>query len=194
LGTAVYRTVRTVVWEDGTPVNDVPPTRLYEELGDENAQAICLRDLVSLSRENAVGEYYLKLKDLVGPAQWQKEREAVLKSTRSDLCRRTCLAAEGAAAELWREVKDAGFYELTRFEDALAESYAEQIAALYREQLLDDLARASTRKGYQRALITLKRIKRLPGGDSRAAEVARKVESLYPKRTALLDELSKALV
>ena len=27
LGTAVYRTVCTVVWEDGTPTNDVPPTR-----------------------------------------------------------------------------------------------------------------------------------------------------------------------
>ena len=32
LGTAVYRTVRTVVWEDGLPTKDRPPTRLHKPL------------------------------------------------------------------------------------------------------------------------------------------------------------------
>ena len=32
LGTAVYRTVRTVVWEDGAPTNGVPSTRLISAM------------------------------------------------------------------------------------------------------------------------------------------------------------------
>ena len=164
---------------------------LYEEAGDEDAQRQCLIDLVALSREDVVGDYYLKLKNLTGKTQWGKQRKGLLASTRSDLCRRVCLAAEGATAELWKEVEHAGFYELMRFEEALVCDYAEELSAIYHEKLMGDLSNANTRKGYARALSMLSRIQRFPGGDLRALETAGEIRGLYPKRPALLDELSK---
>ena len=164
---------------------------LYEGLCDVGAQESCLRDLVAYAGEGAVGAYYLKLKGLMGERRWREERGRLLDSARSAMCRCVCLEAEGATAELWEAVQGAGMHELTRFEAALAGDYAEQIAELYRTALMDDLARARSRDGYRRALQTLGRIRRLPGGEERAAEAAREIESLYPKRSALLDELGK---
>ncbi len=76
------------------------------------------------------------------------------------------------------------------FEKYLASGYAKELVELYANGIIQLLIRSSDRNQYQEACRYLRRMKKL-GGNDKCNDLSRKIRAEYPRRSALLDELSR---
>jgi hypothetical protein len=76
------------------------------------------------------------------------------------------------------------------WEKYLAAGYSVELVGMYANGILTLLQRSSTRKDYQEICRYLRRMKKLGGNDT-CKDLIRKIQTEYPRRSALLEELSK---
>jgi hypothetical protein len=76
------------------------------------------------------------------------------------------------------------------WEKYLAAGYSGELVGMYSNGIQSLLQRSSTRKDYQQICQYLRRMKKLGGNDA-SKDLIRKIQTEYPRRRALLEELSK---
>jgi hypothetical protein len=76
------------------------------------------------------------------------------------------------------------------WEKYLAAGYSGELVGMYSNGILSLLQRSSTRKDYREICRYLRRMKKL-GGNDQCNSLVRKIQAEYPRRTALLEELSR---
>lgn len=124
-------------------------------------------------------------------ATWANVRMDILDSLGDGSVRRDCLAAEGLYNMLMDEAEAAGLFALGKHEAALAERHPERVLTLHLRELEDNPRYpGSNRKGYQQFCQRLVHIKALPGGEAAVQKIVEQTRLKYPRRPALLDELS----
>lgn len=85
-----------------------------------------------------------------------------------------------------------GLYAMRTHEAELVERFPQRVLKLY----VDDTEHSqqcpgSNRKGYQMFVQRLRHIKAMPGGEVEVARIIAKMRAEYPRRPALMDELSR---
>lgn len=83
-------------------------------------------------------------------------------------------------------------YTLQKYAPMLKDAYAERCVTLYVCCLNRAMQQATDRNGYRSVARTLKDLRNYPNGHSVAVELVNGWRTLYPRRTAMLDELNKA--
>jgi hypothetical protein len=79
---------------------------------------------------------------------------------------------------------------LEKFETYLSEAYSEELISLYQAAILKYMEKNVSRSHYQEACRYLRRMIKL-GGSDKAMEVKKMLQTLYPTRRALMEELQK---
>lgn len=184
---------------------------LYRDVGDTERLSGLLEELLmsaggSWNGASPAVDLLGELRRLTPAAEWPLRRDELLGRMASFEARCACLAAEGMADALMREIEaglapsaeeGAGPYRAFRVllenEKLLLKDHAPRVVEINRahvERLMGGCA--SGRKAYQAAIKELDRLRRLPGGEGPAREVAEAWRAAYPRRRALMEELDKA--
>lgn len=137
--------------------------------------------------------YALKLKAMLTPEEWAAERDCLLNSTTMQSQIYPLLEQEQMYEELMQAIeKDTDIHALERYERLLKKSYGQRCLNVYVTHLQDAMGRAYNRKTYWSVIQTLKKVRKYPDGKVAAKSLADCWRAKYPRRTSLLDELSKA--
>ena len=166
----------------------------------ENQDVVALRDelfylLRNVPRSDVplgTVELWDRIRKTYDQDAWLRERDAMLRRIDKASVRRQCLAAEGLYEWLMDEVEADGCYVLGGYEQALAERFPQRVLDLYLASLEDWRTRpGNSRKSYQALARHLCHIKGLRGGEKKVQRFVAELRELYPRRRALLDELSR---
>lgn len=137
--------------------------------------------------------YALKLKAMLTPEEWAAERDCLLNSTTMRSQIYPLLEQEQMYEELMQAIeKDTDIHALERYERLLKKSFGQRCLNVYVTHLQDAMGRAYNRKTYWSVIQTLKKVRKYPDGKVAAKSLADCWRAKYPRRTSLLDELSKA--
>lgn len=136
--------------------------------------------------------YYLEYKGLFSEKEWEDKWRELLDKFKNKL----------PAINLWLSIE--GRYDLIMDNaepdnEYTIDTYGKELFELFPERCLRVLENAANqrvqssknRRDYKYIARTLKKIAAHPGGKELAAELAEKYRSMYPRRTAMLDELKK---
>lgn len=153
-------------------------------------------DMIDLSFEFALqGEesYYIKLKSLVDPEKWPEKLEALLaemkKSPRSLPLYLEILIEEKRLEELLDYCRT-NVSAIENLYPHLLADYPHEVNEIYTAYIYRSIERASNRKAYWSACQKIKDYQQALGAEA-AAGLIEELKFMYPKRTALLDELGK---
>ncbi|MCC7209164.1 MAG: SWIM zinc finger family protein [Anaerolineae bacterium] len=143
--------------------------------------------------ESGDKESLAALKAAIPADAWYQERDSLIRAMeRTDAhWLTTFLAGEG----LWEEVmlcaQARGLNGVSQYLNELDKRFPDRMADLYEKHVLSSLKNASMRTEYEAACNLLKRLKAMPGQSVRLASIVAHLQSTYPRRRALLDELKK---
>ena len=139
-----------------------------------------------------VDSLWKRLRASFEPAEWMEKRMSLIDSLRNRAVRLNCLAAEGFYDMLMDEVEAAGLSTLEGHEGTLAERYPERVLAMHLKELKSNQTYpGNDRTAYRRFCERLAHVKKLPGGEAAVAQIVDEMRRTYPRRPALLDELSR---
>ncbi len=82
-------------------------------------------------------------------------------------------------------------YELRQYEKNLRKVFPERVRDLLLRQLDEEMRRASTRSAYASVARSVKQLYGYPEGWEKAAELAKGWRRVFPRRSAMLEELKK---
>ena len=135
-------------------------------------------------------KYYLEYKALFTEDEWKEEWNRLLDHFKDRL----------PAINLWLSIE--GRYDIIMDNaepdnEYVIDVYGKKLYKFYPERCLKVLANAAdrqaktskNRRDYKYITKTLKKIASLPGGTELAAALAAKYRAMYPRRTAMIDEL-----
>jgi hypothetical protein len=132
------------------------------------------------------------LKAAIPATSWPKERDSLIKALERDrphwLTR--FLVGEGLWDAVVARAKTEGMHEVTPYLDELDKRVPDQMAPLYEAQAVAAMKYATSRPEYHHICALLKRAKTL-GDGARVAELVASFRAQFPKRRALLEELSR---
>ena len=172
---------------------------LYREHGDTNKLRSLLEELLADAHFNDSNPSTPQLLDelhALTPADaWQQVRDAVLERMASDEARCDCLAAEGLVERLVDELSHGAvrFRSPASYEGLLVDDHPELLVAWYAEDARKSMGSyAAGRKTYRAAAEKLRHLASLPGGADSAQEIADEWKHMYPRRTAMFEELARA--
>ena len=163
---------------------------LLQAQGDKSALVEAAR---TLWLDSGAEDTFTLLKQIIPPEEWTAFVDGLIKDIRRAPNQLAWLYAH---ENRWRDLMT--LVQSNRNAEWLLESYREplkshfpaEIADLYERTVHSMLTYASGRGQYQQAVAYLRRIRKLDQS-GRAEEIADRLRSQYPKRPALLDELSK---
>ncbi|HBB92695.1 MAG TPA: hypothetical protein DC042_13520 [Bacteroidales bacterium] len=142
-------------------------------------------------------EYYFLLKRMISPDSWNQFVEGILtdleKNSRwypSDI-----IAGIFINEKWWDRLfgllkREPSLHTIETYEKHLASGYAKELVELYADAIIRHLVNSSSRNQYQVACRYLRRMKKL-GGNDQCNELIRRFRLEYPRRSALLEELSR---
>ncbi|MDO4798541.1 MAG: SWIM zinc finger family protein [Coriobacteriales bacterium] len=165
----------------------------YEVQGDVEQTKRCLEELIhrTSSPKDAV-TWWHKLRELTAECDWDEVANEVLQRVQVLDVRCALLAEQGRLDDLLTEIEKHNDADLLKDYDVLlAQDYPARVIKLYRNKVMSDLDRASSRNGYRAALLYLERMGTLPQADQAFVDTAADIRAIYPRRPALHDELSK---
>ena len=141
-------------------------------------------------REDA-SDLWVWLRKSFDESVWPSQRGALLDSVKNTSTRMACIAAEGLFDRLMREAEEAGLGALRYYEHMLVERYPDRVLKVYVDDLQKFMANpGSDRKAYQQLARHLVHTRDLPGGEEPARRFVRDVCQEFPRRYALIEELS----
>ncbi|TAA72996.1 SWIM zinc finger family protein [Planococcus salinarum] len=161
----------------------------YEKMGKTE-------EMIGLGFEFAVRgeeEYYYKLKSLVSAEQWPETQNRLLGEMKSGLLSRSLyvrILIEEKKFEEMLEYCRVNPHEIEYLYKYLLADYPHEVNELYTAYIYRLIERASNRKAYWSACQMIKGFKEALGAEA-AAGLIDELKFMYPKRTALLDELGK---
>lgn len=168
----------------------VKKKEIYLKTGDRDNY---LKQLWNLVLKNAVGnmDIYRELRQQYDEAEWCKLRENIFKS----LSPSQDLAKYYKEEKLYDRLlicveKSTGFFTLEEYADVLKNIYPEQILYKYRIELEKSSSYAGGRKHYADMVATMRKMKKISGGQKVVNEIAEEWRKLYKNRPAMMDELS----
>lgn len=133
-----------------------------------------------------------RLRESYGADEWADVRMGILDSMGDGAALRACLAAEGLYGMLMDEVEATGLFALDKYEAELAKRYPERVLAMHLKEIEGNQTYPGhNRKAYQLFCQRLVHIKGLPGGEIEVHRIVEQIRCEYPRRPALLDELSR---
>ena len=93
---------------------------------------------------------------------------------------------------LMDEAERQGLYAMRTHETELVERFPQRVLKLYVDDTEHDHQYpGSNRKEYKAFVRRLRHIKAIPGGEVEVARIIAKMRAKYPRRPALMDELSR---
>ncbi len=165
---------------------------IYERTNNREMLLNELKDYLYAFRQDDL-VYVLKLKAMLTPEEWTTERDRLLNSETMRFQTYTLLEQEQMYEELMQRIeKNTDIRALERYERLLKKSYGQCCLNVYVTHLQDAMGRASNRKAYWSVIQTLKKVRKYPDGKVVANSLADCWRAKYPRRTSMLDELSKA--
>ena len=165
---------------------------IYERTDNRDSLLKELRDYLYAFRQDDL-VYVLKLKAMLTPEEWTAERDRLLNSTTMRAQVYSLLEQEQMYEELMQTIeKNTDIHALERYERLLKKSYGQRCLNVYVTHLQDAMGRANNRKAYWSVIQTLKKVRKYPDGKVVAKGLADCWRAKYPRRTSMLDELSKA--
>ena len=133
-----------------------------------------------------------RLKALVPEDDWIRYRTQYLQK-KYEPCRLELMAQEGLWEELLQAVSNTEFLQpLQAYAPSLQPRFPEQFIQVYKRNLQYKVRLCSTRGAYQHLARDLKQLSTYPGGLEAARTLAAQWISLYPRRSAMREELKKA--
>jgi len=142
-------------------------------------------------------DYFQILKDHVKPEEWKEFIEAVIQDIRNkSRWPDTDLIADIFIKEEWWDrllelvKKNPTFRTIEIYEKYLAKDFSAEVVALYTKGITEYMRDNMGRNHYQEACRYIRRIINL-GARDKAYELILHLKSEYPKRKALMEELSK---
>ncbi|MBX0315230.1 SWIM zinc finger family protein [Planococcus glaciei] len=161
----------------------------YSKLGWTKHQTALAYELAAAGEK----DYYHELKKLVEADEWQKTVASLLKDLKktrwnSDLYR-FVLVEEKMTEELLEYCRS-HLHTIETLYPHLLKEYPHEVNELFTSYIYQMIAPASDRKKYQEACRKIKIYKKALGKEA-AAVLIDELKFMYPKRKALLDELSK---
>lgn len=136
--------------------------------------------------------FLLQLKELTDENEWIQCRTEYL-NRRDEFQRLKLMEHE----QLWDTLMDAvaednSLYTMQTYEKSLQPRFSDRFNGLYTDLLRIRAQACSNRKAYWSLMQDLKHLASYPGGSALALELASEWKNLYPRRSAMLDELKKA--
>ncbi|MEH6656868.1 SWIM zinc finger family protein [Leeuwenhoekiella marinoflava] len=142
-------------------------------------------------------DYYQLLKQEIEPNKWKDFLEDIIKEiTPKGGWKYNGLVREIYINEKWWDrlflllKENTSLENIESNENYLSKDYSQELIELYSERLIKYVDRFIGRNHYQTACRYLRRMKKL-GGNEKANELIEYFKKTYPKRKALLDELSR---
>ena len=166
--------------------------RDVEGMRDELLYQLSYRERRTFDGLVPVDTLWVRLRSSFEPTEWTEVRMSLIDSVGNMAVRHACLAAEGFYDTLMDEVEARGLFALGEHEGALAERYPKRVLAMHLKELKNNQTYpGNDRKAYQRFCGRLAHVKKLPGGEAAVAQIVDEMRRTYPRRPALLDELSR---
>jgi hypothetical protein len=136
-------------------------------------------------------KYFAILKQIVPPAEWDPFVDKLSKAVRND----NVLAALYASEERWQQLFDMakryhGSGLLMTYREPLEQHFPTEICAIYLQIVEKMILSMANRTDYQVMTVYLQRLQAL-GQREQAQAIANRLRAQYPRRSALLEELSK---
>lgn len=153
-------------------------------------------EMIDLGFEFAVRgeeEYYYKLKRLVSAEQWPEMQNRLLGGMKSGLLSRSLYLRVLIEDEKFEEMLEycrTNPHEIEHLHKHLLADYPHEVNELYTSYIYRLIERAPNRKAYWSACQKIKDFREALGAEAAAGLIA-ELKFMYPKRTALLDELGK---
>lgn len=134
-----------------------------------------------------------KLKQICGVEEWLLYREELLTNENYESIWYDLMVEEKLYDRLLAEMQRATtIYTLDRYEKVLKKHDPVQLRDLYVTCTEQAMSRASNRKNYYSVVQYLKKIKHYPDGAAITKAMAASWRAMYPRRSAMMDELRKA--
>lgn len=134
-----------------------------------------------------------KLKSKCSRAEWEEYRERLLMSASCYGIRYQLLAAEDMDERLLEMIEGSGsVYALDEYEKRLKQKYPEKVRDIYAAYVKKSMREASSRSQYAGVIRYLKKIRHYPDGRSLSGQIAEEFRAAFPRRRAMLEELTKA--
>lgn len=167
--------------------------RTYEIMGEKEKYKQELTDYVLDHRQRDM-MYVHMLKNATLPVEWPMMRERIIESgTLGDYYELEFLLSEGLYERLFSKLTLNGrLYDYCRYEDVFRERFPEKSCKVLLEMIDREMNRANTRGNYYTVIQYLKRVRKYSGGKEKAQALADSWKVKFPRRSAMLDELSKA--
>ena len=165
---------------------------LYERLGrgDDDKQELLY--YIFHCRHDDLG-FIEKLKAACDGPEWEEQRERILAAGTCRGVRHALLASEGLTERLLQDILRSGsVFTLDQYESTLRKQFPEQLRDAYAAYLRKNMPLASNRSQYAGLIRYLRKLPRYPDGKALAVQIASEWRTAYPRRRAMLDELSRA--
>lgn len=169
--------------------------KLIEIYKRTNRQAEYKQELLDYVFEGIGSDikYIMELKSICEEEEWIRYREQLLTEKLSYQTRLELLEKEGLYKRLLEEVQACEFvYPLDKYEKILKKHFPEDVRDTYIKYVKMGMYRASSRKVYKELAGYLKKIAKYPEGKKMAQEVADEWRWEYKRRSAMMEELSRA--
>ena len=165
---------------------------LYEQCGQTEAyREELMYQLFDCIQDDT--DYVKTLKRCTDPADWPEMRQRLLDAESCRYIRLDILEEEELFQELFDAVTaDNTIHCLDRYEAALKPHFPEELLNRYTQYVNRIASYVANRKRYREVMHYLKKISAYPGGEGVAKDIAAQWRKLYRRRSAMMDELTKA--
>lgn len=166
--------------------------RIYDITGRKDEYRRELTDYVLGERQDDLIYVYL-LKDITPQDDWAEMCERIIESGKIVYLKYDFYVKEKMYLRLFEELKSTeSVYVFLQYEKVLKEHFPEKMRDSLLIKIDAEMKCADTRGKYYTVISYLKKVRKYPDGEIMAQELADKWKTVYPKRTAMLDELKKA--
>ena len=165
---------------------------LYRQLGRTEDQRKAVEYYLSAFYQRDL-QYINMLRDLTPPENWPALREEVLTWKGCGSVTGLFLEEEQMYDRLLSWVMARGqIYDVDPFAASLWPLYPEKLMSFYLSYLQEAMEPVSNRQTYAELIRRLKELRKRPNGEEETARLAKTWRAAYPRRRAMLEELSKA--
>ena len=166
--------------------------RILKQSGPERMWLDALKQHISGFPQRDL-TYITELKQAVPADRWPEILQELFQNKNTRRLRRDLQLSEGMLEQMMTEMEVGCCpYEIWQYEKDLRKVYPERVRDLLLKLLDNQMREASERGAYARTVQALKRLYGYPEGREKAAELAKGWRRDFPRRSAMLDELSKA--
>ena len=166
---------------------------LYDESGMDEDYKKELRFQLLNCEQNSM-EYVLRLKKITQESEWKSFVNELLNSDSCSDISLEIMDSENMYLRLIESIKASSnsVYLMDQYEAKLGKLYPAEICEIYIQYIKKEAKIVSDRKKYKYIVGYLKKIKQYPEGDKLAREITKEWRYEYSRRSAMMDELTRA--